>query len=157
MAFLTWKTTRVVAPAFVGPASDGTTLSLADFRGRHLVLYFYPASFTYGCTRETVRFRDAASELARLGAAVVGVSPDPIETQCQFASHYQTPFPIIADPGYRIASDYKAMFPVLQRVQRTTFIIDPEGYLVARFHHELRFEKHVDDALTFMRKVRERA
>jgi thioredoxin-dependent peroxiredoxin len=157
MAFTFWKTPRVPAPAFSGPASDGTTLNLGDFRGRHLVLFFYPASFTYGCTRETVRFRDAASELAALGAAIVGVSPDPIETQCQFASHYQTPFPILADPDYRIARDYKALFPVVHRVQRATFIIDPEGYVVARFHHELRFERHADDALAFMRSMRGRA
>ena len=157
MPFPLWKTPRVKAPAFTAPASDGRNVSLSDYRGRHLVLYFYPASFTYGCTRETVRFRDAAAELAELGAAVLGVSPDPIETQCQFASHYQTSFPILADPDLRIARDYKVLFPIGQRVERTTVIIDPEGYLVARFHHELRFEKHVDDALTFMRKVRDRA
>lgn len=157
MAFPIWKTPRVKAPAFTAPASDGRNVSLSDFRGQHLVLYFYPASFTYGCTRETVRFRDAAAELAELGAAVAGISPDPIETQCQFASHYQTSFPILADPELRIARDYKALFPIGQRVQRTTVIVDPEGFLVARFHHELRFEKHVDDALAFMKKVRDRA
>jgi len=157
MPFTFWKTPRVKAPAFSGPASDGTTLSLDDFRGRHLVLFFYPASFTYGCTRETVRFRDSASELATLGAAIVGVSPDPVETQCQFASHYQTPFPIVADPDFRIARAYKALFPVVHRVQRATFVIDPEGFVVARFHHELRFERHADDALAFMRSVRGRA
>jgi peroxiredoxin Q/BCP len=156
MAFTFWKTPRIKAPAFLGPASDGRTLSLDDFRGQHLVLFFYPASFTYGCTRETVRFRDAASELSALGAAIVGVSPDPIDTQCQFASHYQTPFPIVADSHYRIARDYKALFPVVQRFQRVTFIIDPEGYMVARFHHELRFEKHADDVLAFMKNVRGR-
>lgn len=157
MAFKFWKTPRVLAPGFAGPASEGTTLRLEDFRGRYLVLFFYPASFTYGCTRETVRFRDLAAELASLGAAVVGVSPDPIETQCQFASHYQTPFPILSDPDFRIAQAYKAMFPVVHRVRRMSFVIDPEGYIVARFHHELRFEKHADDALAFMRTVRGRA
>lgn len=85
---------------------------------------------------------------------MVGVSPDPIETQCQFASHYQTPFPIASDPDYRIARDFRAMFPIVRRVQRATFVIDPEGYVVARFHHELRFEKHADDALAFMRRMR---
>jgi thioredoxin-dependent peroxiredoxin len=157
MPFPTWKKRRIKAPAFAAPASDGRTVSLDDFRGRYLVLYFYPSSFTYGCTRETVRFRDAAAELDALGASIVGVSPDPIETQCQFASHYQTPFPILADPELRLAGAYKALFPIGQRVQRTTFIVDPEGFLVARFHHELRFEKHIDDALAFMKRVRARA
>lgn len=157
MKFPTWTPRAVrnnLAPAFSGQASDGRTVSLDEYRGRHLVLYFYPASFTYGCTRETVRFRDAAAELAELGAAVLGVSPDPIDTQCQFASHYQTTFPIVADPERRIATAYAAVFPKLQRVQRTTFVIDPEGFIVARFHHELRFEKHADDAVAFMKKVR---
>ena len=156
MKFPTWtgRPTRTKAPAFMGFASDGRTVSLDDYRGRHLVLYFYPASFTYGCTRETVRFRDVAAELGTLGASIVGVSPDPIDTQCQFASHYQTTFPIIADPDRRIATAYDSVFPMVQRVQRTTFVIDPEGLIVARFHHELRFEKHADEALAFMKKVR---
>jgi peroxiredoxin Q/BCP len=144
---------RKLAPNFSAPASTGKTVSLADYRGRYLVLYFYPASFTYGCTRETIRFRDASSELAGLGADIVGVSPDPLETQCRFAEHYQAQFPILADPDSAIARSYGVMFPILPRVKRVTFVIDPEGYIAARFHHELAFEKHVDDALAFLKSV----
>jgi peroxiredoxin len=151
------KTERVKAPSFDGPASNGQTVSLESYRGRHLVLYFYPASFTYGCTRETVRFRDAAPELAALGADVLGVSPDALETQCQFATHYQTAFPILADPDFRIAKAFGVMFPWVSRVRRTTFVIDPDGDIVARFHHELRFEKHVDDAIAYLQTARGRA
>jgi peroxiredoxin Q/BCP len=145
------------APAFSGPASHGKTLRLDDYRGRYLVLFFYPASFTFGCTRETVRFRDATTELAELGADIVGVSPDPIDTQCQFASHYQTRFPIVSDPDKRIAAAYGALFPLVNHVKRITFIIDPEGDIVERFHHELRFERHADDAIAFLKTVRRRA
>jgi len=150
------KTERSAAPAFRAPASTGKTLSLSDYvgRGRYLVLYFYPAAFTFGCTRETVCFRDAQSQLDALGADLVGISPDGVDTQLEFARHYQVRFPILADPDRAIARAYGALFPVVSRVQRLTFVIDPEGYIVARFHHELRFERHVDDAVTFMKKVR---
>jgi len=149
-------TRRTQAPAFSAPASNGNTVSLDDYRGRHLVLYFYPASFTYGCTRETVRFRDATRELAELGAGLVGVSPDPLAVQCQFAAHYQLDFPVLVDSDLRIARAFDAVFPFIARVKRATLIIDPEGYVVARFHHELRFEKHVDDALAYLRSRRGR-
>jgi peroxiredoxin Q/BCP len=147
------KSSRISAPAFSAPSSTGGTVSLADYRGRYLVLYFYPASFTFGCTRETVRFRDARAELAALGADIVGVSPDPLETQCRFASHYQTMFPIISDADRTISKAYRTLFPLVEWVLRTTFVIDPEGFIVARFHHELMFEKHVDDALAFLKSV----
>lgn len=148
------KSSRIQAPEFSAPSSTGATVSLANYRGRYLVLYFYPASFTFGCTRETVRFRDARAELAELGADIVGVSPDPLETQCKFADHYQTMFPIVSDADRTIAKAYRTLFPMVDWVLRTTFVIDPEGFIVARFHHELMFEKHVDDALAFLKSVR---
>ena len=150
------KIARTPAPAFSAPSSTGGTVSLSDYvgKGRYLVLYFYPGSFTYGCTRETVRFRDAQAELNALGADLVGVSPDALSTQCKFANHYMVRFPIVADPDRTIAGAYSALFPLLSRVQRLTFIIDPDGNIAARFHHELLFEKHVDDAIAFMKKVR---
>ena len=150
------KTARTAAPAFSAPSSTGKTLSLSDYvgKGRYLVLYFYPAAFTFGCTRETVCFRDAQAQLDALGADLLGISPDPVQTQAEFASHYQLRFPILADPDRAIARAYGALFPIVSRVQRLTFVIDPEGYIAARIHHELRFERHVADALAFIKKVR---
>jgi peroxiredoxin Q/BCP len=145
---------RKKAPAFSAPSSLGTTVSLDDFRGRYLVLYFYPASFTYGCTRETVRFRDTAAEFAALGADIVGVSPDALEVQCKFGEHYQAKFPILSDPDSAIARAYEVVFPLLKWLRRVTLVIDPEGYIVARFRHELLVEKHIDDALEYLKEVR---
>jgi len=142
---------RRKAPEFVAEASPGGRISLADYRGKYLVLYFYPKSFTLFCTKETLRFRDAASELRALGAEVVGISADPLETQCKFAEHYQTSFPIVSDPDGAIGRDYGVMFSVLPRTKRVTFIIDPEGNIAARFHYELLWYKHIDDALGFLR------
>jgi peroxiredoxin Q/BCP len=150
-------TQRKPAPSFAAPSSNGQTVKLEDYRGRYLVLYFYPASFTYGCTRETVRFRDASEEIRSLGGDVVGISPDALDVQCRFAEHYQAKFPIVADPGGAIARAYGVVFPLVTWVKRVTFMIDPEGFIAARFHHELMFEKHVDDALAFLKAVRKNA
>jgi thioredoxin-dependent peroxiredoxin len=139
------------APEFNANASPGGRVSLSDYRGKYLVVYFYPKSFTLFCTKETIRFRDAAAELRALGAEVVGISPDPLETQCKFAEHYQTSFPIISDPDGQIARDYGVMFTVLPRIKRVSFIIDPRGDIAARFHHEVLWYKHIDDALDFLR------
>jgi len=144
-------TRRTKAPAFSASASNGKTIALEDYRGRYLVLFFYPQSFTYGCTREAARFRDATAELAALGADVLGVSPDTLDVQCNFAAHYQTAFPILADPDRAIASAFDALFPFGSRVKRVTYVIDPEGFIVSRFHHELRVEKHADDAVSYLR------
>ncbi|HEY2734097.1 MAG TPA: peroxiredoxin [Polyangiales bacterium] len=146
-------TSRKPAPSFSAPSSTGQTIRLEDYRGRYLVLYFYPASFTYGCTRETVRFRDATAEIESLGAGIVGVSPDTIETQCRFAEHYQAKFPIVSDPDNAIARQYGVVFPLVKWIKRVTFVIDPEGSIAARFHHELMFEKHIDDAIAFLKSV----
>jgi peroxiredoxin Q/BCP len=146
-------TLRKPAPAFCAPSSLGRDVSLSDYRGRYLVLYFYPAAFTYGCTRETVRFRDATAELQALHADIVGVSRDPLDKQCKFAEHYQAKFPLLADTDGAIARAYGVVFPVLSWQQRVTFVIDPESQIVARFHHELQFERHVADVLAFLQTV----
>jgi peroxiredoxin Q/BCP len=142
---------RRKAPEFVAEASPGGRVSLAEYRGKYLVMYFYPKSFTLLCTKETIRFRDAAAELRSLGAEVVGISPDPLDTQCKFAEHYQTSFPIVSDPDGAIARDYGVMFSVLPRIKRVSFIIDPAGNIAARFHHEVLWYKHIDDAIGFLR------
>lgn len=144
-------TERKKAPAFEGPASTGATLRLDDYRGKYLVLYFYPKSFTLGCTRETIKFRDSHDEIRSLGADIVGISPDPLETQCKFAEHYQARFPIIADEDGKIAREFGVMRSLIKFVRRETFVIDPEGYIVARFHHEVFVDKHVDDVIAFLR------
>jgi thioredoxin-dependent peroxiredoxin len=139
------------APAFRAKASTGGELSLDDYRGKYLVLYFYPAAFTPGCTVETKAFRDAYDEIRELGADVLGVSNDSLETQCRFADELGAKFPILADEGSVIARAYGVVYPLIGRAKRVTFVIDPEGSIVARFHHELFFTKHVGDALKVLK------
>src|SRR6187551_1128583 len=89
---------RYRAPAFSAPATTGRTVSLDQFRGKYLVLYFYPKSFTAGCTHETILFRDHHKQLQELGAEVLGVSRDAHVRQCAFAERHEVQFPIIGDP-----------------------------------------------------------
>ncbi len=139
------------APSFKAPSSAGREVSLDDYRGKYLVLYFYPKSFTAGCTIETAAFRDASDEIRALGGEVVGVSTDSVPTQCRFAAAQRTDFPILADSDAGISRAYGVLYPIIERAKRITFVIDPEGYIVARFRHELLFKKHIADAIAFLK------
>ena len=148
---------RFKAPAFSAQASHGKTVSLEDYRGKYLVLYFYPKSFTPGCTHETILFRDNYSELQSLGAEVLGVSRDTQVVQCNFADRYEVRFPILSDEDGTICRAYavdRRLWPVAKRV---TFLIDPQGIVVARFTHELRISAHLSDVVGALRKLRSAA
>lgn len=139
------------APDLSATAHDGTPVNLAAFRGKWLVLYFYPRSFTAGCTVESKEFRDRGDEIRALGATIVGISIDELDTQCRFAEHHRLGFPLVADRDGRITRAFGVKRPLMETAKRVTFVIDPRGRIAARFHHELRFTKHVDDVTEFLR------
>ena len=95
-------------PAFTLTSGEGTPVSLADFAGKHVVLYFYPADDTPGCTKEACGFRDAWDELRELGAVVLGVSADDADSHRKFASKYRLPFTLLSDPGHQVMQAYGA-------------------------------------------------
>lgn len=138
------------APAFTLKASTGE-VSLADYRGKYVVLYFYPRAFTPGCTIETKGFRDASVEIRELGGEVLGISDDPLETQCKFAEAQGATFPILSDVDGSVARAYGVRFPIVGRTKRVTFVIDPQGRIAASFHHELLFTKHIADVIAFLK------
>jgi peroxiredoxin Q/BCP len=140
------------APDFEADASDGSRVSLAALRGSPLVLYFFPRSFTPICTRQAARFRDNHAELASLGAKVVGVSPDPLETQCEFGRSQSVQFPLLADPDRRICQAYGVVWSLLPRVRRVTFVIGETGRVELVLHHEFQISKHLDGVLQHLRK-----
>jgi thioredoxin-dependent peroxiredoxin len=121
------------APEFRLQADDGTTVSLADLRGRRVVLYFYPKDDTSGCTKEACEFRDALPRIEEAGAVVLGVSPDPVESHRKFKEKYDLNFPLLADEDHRVAEAYgvwkeKSMYGrKFWGVERSTFLIDGEG------------------------------
>jgi len=142
------------APEFSARASDGKIVSLAAFRGRYLVLYFYPKAFTPGCTKEARRFRDNHTEIRELGAEVVGVSIDEPTVQCEFAARQQIAFPLIPDNDRAVSTAYGVARRFLPIAKRVTFVIDPDGKVAARFEHELQVNKHLDNVLRFLREAK---
>jgi len=117
------------APDFSLPDQEGKTRSLAGFRGKWLVLYFYPRDDTPGCTRQACAFRDDWSRLAALGAQVVGVSVNDVESHLDFAKEHRLPFPLLADAGGAVAARYGSLrnLGLIKLARRNTFLIDPEG------------------------------
>ena len=146
------------APDFTAQDDRGQTLKLSDFRGRNVVLYFYPKDHTPGCTREACQFRDLNGELAEAGAVVLGVSPDSVESHAKFRDKHGLPFPLISDPDHRIAEAYgvwkeKRMFGRLSLgVERTTFVIDPEGRIAAIIRG-VKPEEHPARALQALKRA----
>ncbi|HDZ41526.1 MAG TPA: thioredoxin-dependent thiol peroxidase [Bacteroidetes bacterium] len=121
------------APFFEGNDQNGNKISLDDYKGKKLVLYFYPKDNTPGCTDEACNLRDNYNDLIEKGFAVVGISPDSDKSHQKFADKHNLPFPLIADPGKKIMSEYgtwgeKKMYgKSFTGVLRTTFIINEEG------------------------------
>ena len=120
------------APEFSLPDQDGKTRTLQQFRGRWLVLYFYPKADTPGCTEQACKFRDDIVELRKLGAEVVGVSVDDTSAQLAFAKKYSLPFPLLSDSDAQVAARYGSLrdFGVFKLARRNTFLIDPAGNVV---------------------------
>jgi peroxiredoxin Q/BCP len=140
------------APQFSGPDQHGTSRSLRDFRGRKLLLYFYPKDMTGGCTQEACDFRDNMARLEAHGAAVVGVSPDPVRSHARFAEKESLPFPLISDEDRSIVETYgvwkeKTLYGrKYMGVERTTFLIDEKGRIQKVFP-KVKVKGHVDEII----------
>jgi thioredoxin-dependent peroxiredoxin len=123
------------APTFEGIDQDGRLIKLTDFRGKKLILYFYPKDNTSGCTAEACNLRDNYEPFLSKGFAIIGVSPDSEKSHKGFANKHSLPFPLIADTEKKIMNDYgvwgeKKMYGrSYMGVLRTTFIIDENGVI----------------------------
>jgi len=123
------------APAFEGKDQNGKTISLSDFLGKKVILYFYPKDDTPGCTLEACNLRDNHTELIKRGFEVLGVSPDSEKSHTRFAGKYNLPFPLIADTEKQILKEFgawgeKKMYgKTSEGVLRTTFVINEEGII----------------------------
>jgi len=126
------------APNFSLPGSDGITHRLADYKGKWLVLYFYPKDDTPGCTTEACSLRDARDDIAALGAEVIGVSRDDASSHEKFKAKHTLDFTLLSDPTHEMMDAYEAwgkkMFGT-EGVLRKTFIINPEGMVVKVYGH----------------------
>jgi peroxiredoxin Q/BCP len=124
------------APDFTAKDQNGNTVSLSDFKGKNVILYFYPQDNTPTCTNEACNFRDNYQSLLSKGFSVIGVSPDTEKSHKKFETKFNLPFPLIADPDRKIVEQYglwaeKTTFGrTYMGVLRTTFVIDPNGKIL---------------------------
>jgi thioredoxin-dependent peroxiredoxin len=121
------------APDFTAPAANGAAVSLSEFKGQHVVLYFYPRDDTPGCTKEACAFRDTYAKFKKAGAVVLGVSIDPVKSHDKFITKFKLPFILIADEDKSIVQKYGVwgqksfMGRKYMGTHRVTFLIDPHG------------------------------
>jgi peroxiredoxin Q/BCP len=140
------------APAFTTQDTTGKTVSLADFRGKKVVLYFYPKDDTPGCTKEACSFRDHAAEIRAKGAEVLGVSSDGVEAHQKFTSKLKLNFPLLADADHAIGKAYGTIggaFGILGWSRRWTLVIDEKGK-VGHIFDKVDPTTHVDEVLAVL-------
>ena len=143
------------APSFTLPSSDGSEVSLSDFKGKNVVLYFYPKDDTPGCTTEACSFRDDLSAFKRKGAVVLGISVDGIESHQKFAEKYSLSFPLLSDEGKKVVKAYgvwkeKNLYGrKYMGTERTTFIIDKQG-IITHIFPKVHVDSHSKEVLDIL-------
>jgi len=148
------------APDFRVRDHRGEMVSLADFKGKHVVLYFYPKDMTPGCTTEACDFRDQHEQFEQLNAVIIGVSPDPVERHVKFIEKHGLPFILLADDQHEVAELYevwklkKNFGKEYMGIERSTFLIDKEGLLVKEWR-KVKVKGHVEEALEYVRSLGE--
>jgi len=144
-----------LAPDFELIADNGEKVKLSDFRGKYVVLYFYPKDMTPGCTTEACDFRDHHESFVELDAVILGVSPDPIERHQKFKEKHDLPFILLVDEDHQVAEAYgvwklkKNFGKEYMGIERSTFIIDKEGNIVKEWR-KVRVKGHVEEALKYI-------
>ncbi len=140
------------APEFKLIADNGESVSLKHYRGKKIVLYFYPKDMTSGCTTEACDLRDNIKKLDKKNAVVIGVSPDDTKSHLKFKDKYDLPFTLLSDESKKMLEEYgvwqeKSMYGrKYMGVVRTTFIIDEKGK-IEKIFEKVKVERHVDEIL----------
>lgn len=150
------------APIFKLPATGGKTLSLKDFAGKPLVLYFYPKDDTSGCTAESCDFRDNIAAFKKIGAAVVGLSKDSIKSHEKFVEKYDLNFPLLSDEDCKVCDAYgtwvqKSMYGrKYMGIERSTFLIDGSGRIAAIWR-KVKVSDHVAEVMEELKALNKKA
>lgn len=141
-----------LAPDFSCAASNGENVKLSDFRGKNIVLYFYPKDMTPGCTTQACDFRDLHKNFQDVNAVILGVSPDPLAKHDKFVEKYGLPFLLLADEDHQVAEAYgvwklkKNFGKEYMGIERSTFIIDSVGKILKEWR-KVKVKDHVTEAL----------
>ena len=145
----------VKAPDFTLPANNGEEVSLSNYRGKKIVLYFYPKDMTPGCTTEACDFRDSYEKFINAGATILGISPDPIQKHQKFVEKYDLPFLLLSDETTEVAKLYdvwklkKNFGKEYMGIERTTFLINEEG-MIEKVWQKVRVKNHVEDVFSVL-------
>jgi peroxiredoxin Q/BCP len=148
------------APDFVLPDADGRQVSLSDFLGKNVVLYFYPKDNTPGCTKEAVAFRDSIKTIEDKNAVVIGISLDDEASHRKFIEKYSLPFVLLSDKEAKVSTEYgvykeKNMYGKKKMgIERSTFIIDSKG-IVRKIFRKVKVDGHVDQVLKALHEIKE--
>ena len=143
------------APDFRLPTDEGKEITLSEFLGKKVVLYFYPKDDTPGCTKESCSFRDAKAEIAKREAVILGASVDSVDSHRKFKTKFHLNFPLISDVNKELVQAYgvwkqKSMYGrMYMGIERTTVIIDETGR-IARIFPNVNVEQHLDDVLAVL-------
>jgi peroxiredoxin Q/BCP len=154
----TLSITNLTVPDFSAAMTSGKTFNLADYRGKNLVIYFYPKDNTPGCTAESIHFRDLAPQFARNNAAIFGISRDSLRSHEGFKSKLDLPFELISDPDESLCLMFNVMKmknmygKQVRGIERSTFLIDGNGKLVKEWRG-VKVPGHVDDVLELLKTL----
>ncbi|TCP24566.1 peroxiredoxin Q/BCP [Scopulibacillus darangshiensis] len=147
---------KQTAPDFTLKSTSGEDITLSDYKGKNVVLYFYPKDMTPGCTTEACDFRDQNEKFEGLNTVVLGISPDPVDKHQKFTEKHGLPFPLLADMDHEVAEKYgawqlkKNFGKEYMGIQRATFVIDKNGE-IAKVWPKVKVAGHVDDVLQYVK------
>lgn len=146
------------APEFTLPDQNGENLSLKDFRGKTVVLFFYPKADTPGCTIEACGFRDGYKNLQKAGAVILGISADTPQAQKKFEDKFDLPYPLLADTDKKVCNAYGVMKEKnmygkkVMGIARTTFVIGPDGK-IAHLFNNVKADGHAAEVLEYLKSA----
>lgn len=141
-----------LAPSFILPDQEGKTISLSDYLGKYIILYFYPKDDTPGCTKEACAFRDNFSRFKRSGVVILGMSADSTKKHAKFAEKYSLPFTLLADEDKKVVKKYKVwgkkkfMGREYEGIFRVSYLIDPQGIIV-KVYPDVKPDEHAEEVL----------
>ena len=145
------------APDFKLKDQDGKTVSLSDFKGKDVVLYFYPKDDTPGCTKEACSFRDELPRFDKIDAVILGVSPDSVDSHKKFAEKFELPFTLLSDENKKVVEAYDVWKEKnnygkkYMGVERTTYVIDKEGK-IKKIFNKVKVDGHSEEVMEALKK-----
>ncbi|CAN6451339.1 unnamed protein product [Victoria cruziana] len=143
-----------VPPNFTLKDQDGKNVSLSKYKGRPVIVYFYPADETPGCTKEACAFRDSYEKFKKAGAEVVGISGDDPSSHKAFAKKYRLPFTLLSDEGNKVRKEWGVPADLFGTLPgRETYVLDRNGVVQLVYNNQFQPEKHVDETLKLLQKL----